>query len=76
MDFGAMVQFVANPILMIYSTCILFITGNTPGIPRQIGHTLELGSFPNCVEQPQNVFDLVKSCAWTSRPITGSYFSL
>jgi hypothetical protein len=30
-----------------------------------------LGSFPNSVEQPQKIFEFVKSCAWTSRPMTG-----
>jgi hypothetical protein len=33
-----------------------------------------LGSEPNVVEQPQKIFEFVKSCAWISSPITDSYF--
>src|SRR4051812_27575869 len=47
-------------------------TGNDPGNPRQTGHTLVLGGAPNEVEQPQNTLVRVRSCAWTSRPMTAS----
>src|SRR5437016_4095232 len=30
---------------------------------------------PICVEQPQKILVLVRSCTWTSRPMTGSYFA-
>ena len=43
-----------------------------PGRPRQTGHTLVLGSAPVFVLQEQNIFDLVFSSAWTSRPMTVS----
>ncbi len=35
-----------------------------------------LGGAPNAVEQPQKIFDLVRSWLCTSSPITASYFSL
>ena len=45
------------------STARLFNTGSVPGNPRQTGHVFVLGGSPNCVEQLQNIFVLVKS--WT-----------
>jgi hypothetical protein len=39
----------------------------------QTGQAWVLGSSPNKVEHPQKIFDRVKSWAWTSSPITGSY---
>jgi hypothetical protein len=41
-----------------------------------IGQTLLLGDAPNAVEHPQNSFERVMSCEWTSSPITASYASL
>src|SRR5580704_4435463 len=58
------------------STACRFSTGSTPGIPMHRGQTFSLGAAPNAVEHPQNIFDLVERCAWTSRPITASYFSV
>ena len=46
------------------------MTGRTPGIPRQIGQTWELGGAPNFVLHPQKSFDLVRSWTWTSSPTT------
>jgi hypothetical protein len=46
------------------------MTGNTPGMPMQMGQVAELGGNPNCVLQPQNNFVRVSSCTWTSRPMT------
>jgi hypothetical protein len=42
-------------------------------MPRQTGQVWLLGAPPNVVEQLQKIFDFVKSWAWTSSPITGSY---
>ena len=47
-------------------------TGRLPGRPRHTSQTCVLGSAPNSVEQPQNIFDAVPSSTWVSRPITGS----
>src|SRR5215210_7795747 len=46
------------------------MTGNTPGMPRQTGHTCELGGAPNRVLHPQKSFDFVSSWTWTSSPTT------
>lgn len=46
-------------------------------IPRQSrAHraNLEFGGSPKCVEQEQKILVFVRSCKWTSRPITASYF--
>src|SRR5271168_1748414 len=47
--------------------------GSAPGNPRHTGHVFEFGASPKFVEQPQNAFVRVSSCACTSRPITASY---
>ena len=57
---------------MANSTARLFTTGKTPGMPRQMGHTCVFGAAPNDAAHPQNILDPVKSCAWTSRPMTVS----
>ena len=49
-----------------------FATGSAPGRPRQTGQVWVLGSAPNSVEQPQNIFETVPSSTCVSRPITGS----
>src|SRR2546430_268708 len=46
-----------------------------PGRPRHTGQTFEFGGSPKRVEQPQKILVLVRSCTWTSRPMTGSYFA-
>lgn len=43
-------------------------------MPRQMGHVLALGGFPNSVEHEQNIFVFVFIWTWTSSPITVSYF--
>jgi hypothetical protein len=49
------------------------MVGNAPGSPRQTGQTWVLGSAPSyAVEQPQNIFDAVRSWQWTSMPMTAS----
>ncbi len=55
------------------STPTSLTTGSEPGRPRQVGQVCEFGSAPSSVEQPQNIFVLVPSSTWTSRPMTGSY---
>src|SRR5437867_12236503 len=42
-------------------------------MPRQTGQTLVLAGAPKRVEQPQKIFESVRSWQWTSRPMTGSY---
>src|SRR5215831_17107911 len=54
------------------STARLFRTGRAPGRPRQTGQRAVFGSAPNRVEHPQKILVAVSSCAWISRPITGS----
>src|SRR5438270_13174273 len=69
---SAILQPKALPALIAISTAALFSAGKAPGNPRQVGQTCVFGGAPNCVEQPQKIFVFVRSCAWTSRPITGS----
>jgi hypothetical protein len=57
---------------MVNSTTFRFRTGSTPGMPRQIWQVFLLGSAPNLVEHPQNIFESVRSWAWTSSPMTVS----
>src|SRR2546428_10730434 len=42
-------------------------------MPRQTGQTLVSAGAPKRVEQPQKIFESVRSWQWTSRPMTGSY---
>src|SRR5262245_52077110 len=48
------------------------MTGRIPGIPWQIGQVWWFAGAPWAVAQPQNIFERVRSCAWTSRPMTVS----
>ena len=61
---------------MTSSTARRLITGSVPGRPRQTGQTRVFGSSAapsgGAVGQPQNIFEVVRSCAWTSIPITVS----
>ena len=50
-------------------------TGSAPGKPRHTGQVLALGGSPKRVEQAQKILVAVRSCTWTSRPITGSYLA-
>src|ERR1700694_3751018 len=55
------------------STTCWLRTGSAPGIPRQTGQTLVLGSEPKTLGQAQKILVLVRSWTCTSRPITVSY---
>src|SRR5918993_352572 len=55
------------------STALTLTTGKAPGRPRQTGQTWVLGSAPNPVGQPQNIFVAVLSSTCTSSPRAGSY---
>src|SRR5581483_2081988 len=50
-----------------------FTTGRAPGKPRQTEQVWMLRGSPKDSSQPQNIFVLVLSCTWISRPMTGSY---
>lgn len=65
-------QFIASAARSANSTTRRFRTGNTPGKPRQTGHTCTFTGTPTAVEHPQNTFVRVFSSAWTSSPILGS----
>src|ERR1700730_19346227 len=65
-----MVQFRAVAARSASSKARRFMTGSEPGRPRHTGHVAEFGGSPNCVLQPQNSFVFVRSCTWTSRPMT------
>jgi hypothetical protein len=54
------------------STARRFSTGSAPGNPRHTGQTCVFGGAPNRVLQPQKIFVSVRSCAWISKPMTGS----
>src|SRR5436309_7002180 len=71
-----MVQFSAVAARSASSNARRFMTGSEPGKPRHTGHVAELGGRPNCVLQPQNSFVLVRSCTWTSRPMTMRWVSI
>ncbi len=58
------------------STALTLTTGSAPGRPRHTGQVWVLGSAPNSVGQPQNIFVAVLSSTCTSRPITGSKASM
>ncbi len=67
-----MVQLSASAALIASSTAWRFRTGSAPGRPRHTGQTFVFGGDPNVVRQPQKIFVSVSSCAWISRPMTGS----
>ena len=52
----------------------LIATLDTHSMPAQTGQTAEFGGAEteSTTAQPQNIFDFVRSSAWTSRPMTGS----
>src|SRR3981081_1662518 len=66
-------QFSARAASVANSTAFLFSTGRAPGRPRHTGQTLVLGGAPKRVEHEQKNLEAVRSCTWTSRPMTGSY---
>ena len=57
---------------MVASIAARLATGRLPGRPRQTGQIWVLGSAPNSVGQPQNIFVRVPSSTCVSRPMTGS----
>ena len=65
-----MVQPIASPALAARRTTSRFKTGRLPGSPMQTGQHWVFGGAPNWVGQLQKIFDLVRSSAWTSSPIT------
>jgi hypothetical protein len=72
-DTGSMAQSSASEARRANSTARRFKTGSVPGMPRQTGQTSLLEGAPKRVEQPQKIFESVRSWQWTSRPMTGSY---
>src|SRR5512134_2109653 len=72
---GLTVQPSASATRRPYSTARWLTTGRVPGIPVQTGHTAVFGGAEteSTTAQLQNIFDRVRSSAWTSRPMTGSY---
>src|SRR3982751_2429608 len=62
----------ALPARIAIVTAPLLSAGSAPGRPRHTGQTWVFGGAPNAVEQPQKIFVLVRSWAWTSSPMTGS----
>jgi len=63
----------ASPSRIVHSTACRFITGSAPGKPRQTGHVCVFSPAPKPVWQRQNIFEAVRSWAWTSIPMTVSY---
>ena len=55
MQYWVIVQFVASPTAIAYSTTCLFKTGREPGIPVQTGQVWVFGAPPNSVEQAQKL---------------------
>src|SRR5271157_705527 len=64
----------ASATRMPYSTAVWLTTGNAPGMAEQTGHTEVFGAalVESTTAHEQNIFDLVRSSAWTSSPMTGS----
>ena len=50
-----------------------FSTGSMPGIAASTSETWLFGSDPKSVAAPENSFEMLLICAWTSRPITTSH---
>ena len=67
-----MVQLVTSPAAMALFTTLRFITGSSPGMPAQAGHTFSLASALLSLAQEQKILDSVASSTWTSSPITVS----
>jgi hypothetical protein len=72
METGFSVHSSASAAFVAMTAASRLKTGNAPGKPRQTGQVFVLGGDPNAVEQEQKILVLVKSCAWTSRPMTAS----
>ena len=63
----------ASAARMARSTAWRLSTGSAPGKPRHTGQTWVFGGAPKAVEHPQKILVAVLSCAWISRPMTGTY---
>src|SRR3954471_21449714 len=61
------------PVSTVSLSASSFATGNTPGMPRQIGQTFVFGAAPNSFAHPHHIFERVLSCTCVSRPMTASY---
>ena len=57
---------------MPYWIACALTTGRLPGWARQTGQVWTFGSSPKESSQPQNIFVLVRSWTWISRPMTAS----
>src|SRR5918999_2318544 len=63
----------ATPVARTCSTARRLMTGRLPGSPRQTGHVSVFGGASwTSVEQPQNIFDTVRSWTCISTPMTAS----
>ena len=62
----------ARPIMSPKWIARSLASGSVPGRPRQTGQVSVFGGSPNDSAQPQNIFVLVASWTWISRPMTGS----
>src|SRR5256885_327315 len=69
---SAILQPNAFPARIAIVTAPRLSAGSAPGRPRQTGQTWVFAGAPKAVEQPQKILLLVRSCACTSRPMTGS----
>ncbi len=69
---SAILQPKALPALTAMATAASFKDGSAPGSPRHTAQTCVLGGAPKAVLQGQKIFERVRSCACTSRPMTGS----
>ena len=64
------VQWRERDMRIAFCMASLFGTGNVPGCPMQISHTVVLGSLPKAsLSHPQKSFVLVFIWACTSRPM-------
>ena len=61
---------------MARSTAPRFSTGSTPGSAMSTAQAWVLGAAPKAVAAPEKIFDAVDSCAWVSRPMTISHWSM
>jgi hypothetical protein len=73
---GAISQPSASPSLSVHSTAVSFGVGSAPGKARQTGQVCVFGSVANVFGQRQNIFVLVLSWTWISRPTTGSHSAI
>jgi len=63
-----MVPPTASPNRIARSTAPRFATGSTPGSAMSTALAWVFGAAPNAVDDPENIFDAVESCAWVFQP--------